>query len=505
MTGSKYAKTKTLCTIFCISIFSSLFFLSPVNAFGLLDELVLTNNGDSHQFCTGNYSQNWYDPIRRASSQGNSYSYYPQQFEIYQKYIKSGLPFTNRFVVFKESSDDSKARVLVNYNNRDKYKLYLRSTSQKQYFAQVWDIETNEPVDFKAKTLPFNNKFENWQDYDFIGFDIYPGLNNPGGQYHDCGFNKKPIHLGGGLGVDVIYRGKDFVINVFDRIFLSNFPLKYDNDYDGPYPQEFYNPKPQRRPSFNYRLKNNKLEAQVYNQAQLRKEYFDKMHVRYELVSHEGGEHVVDSKTLKPGEVYSYDFTAGSPHTDYWLAVSYFKGENQDDEYDFIEHSVKIDYKGDLTEINGDADNFSGSGGLNQQKPQFEYENCEAVDIACHLRNFGTKIREIFTYFFIPSTTAFADDFNSLLKNMTQKLGFLGQSVEMLVGSLKSISAVSPTCSLSFSGQGSALFHGGFKFDLCTLHQQFPKLFEVAFMIIRGSLVFSLVFMINRKLKGVLQ
>lgn len=503
MTGLKH-KTKTLCTIFCISFFSSLFFLSPVNALELLDELVLTNNGGGNQYCTADYSSNWFDPIRRPSSHGNNSSYAPQQFDVYDKHIKSGLPFSHRFIVFKVYGDDSKARVIVNYNNRDKYKLYLRSTSQKQHFAQIWDVETNQPVDFKSKTLPFNSNFKNWQDYDFIGFDIYPGLNGTN-QYFDCNLNQKPIHLGGYAGVLMISQGKDFVIGVSDRIFLSNFSLKYDNDYNGPYPQEFYNPKPQRRPSFNYKLKSNKLEAQVYHQSNIHKEYFDKLQVRYELVSHLGGEHVVDSKTLKPHQVYSYNFTTESPRTDYWLAVKYFKGENQKNEYDFKEHSVKIDYKGDLTEISGDADNFWDSGGLNQQKPQFEYENCEAVDIACHLRNFGTKIREIFTYFFIPSTTAFADDFNSLLKNMTQKLGFLGQSVAMLAGSLQSISSATPTCALSFSGQGSALFHGGFKFDLCTLQQQFPKMFEVAFMIIRGSLVFSLIFMINRKLKGVLQ
>lgn len=473
-----------------ISLIGSFLNLNKASAFGVIDELRLTS-----PTCSKDFSTTWYAPVRTRLSHGNSSSFIPQIFDIYDKNIKNDVRFRHRYLVYKSKTNPKEAIVIVNYRNYDKYSLYLKkSPSSGGYYAQFFNNESGRNLDIRPLMIPHNNQgLKNWQEYDFYTFYIGAG------DSQNCS-KDAPYHIG-----NYYFFGSNLIIGSDSDIFLSNFKLKYDNNYDGPYPNDFFKPKRILKPSFNYKLKGNKLTAQVYHNIDPALDYYNKMKVKYTLghYNEQDNEVIDDEKTLSVEQEYTFNFVDNSPHTDYFLAVQFQKGENPKEEYKFVEWSVKIDYKGVNTEISGVSDNW-GNFPLSEP-PQFQYEVCDNLDIACHLRNFGTKIREIFTGLFVPDANTFRQDFDDLKSFFASKLGFLADSVGLVVSSFNSMLSASPSCSLSFSGSGASLFASGWSVNLCVLQQKFPQLFDFGLLVIRGSLVFGLVFSIYKKLKGVLK
>lgn len=286
------------------------------------------------------------------------------------------------------------------------------------------------------------------------------------------------------------------------RSYINNFNIQYPEGYEG---DRFYAELPTEpdkiKTSWRYGLARNKLWVKVYQPQQLSKAQFNQMSYNVDLFKTSGDDEIMlKSMTLSVADTFEYNFDDQHEHTTYYIAVKLIKGD-VDVPYAFEEVTRWFDYTGDDTVVSGSSGDFVAP---DVDTSKYKYEQCEALDIACHLRNVFTKITELFAGFFVPDATILSDDFNRFVTFFKSKLGFLWQSVDLVINSLDAMLSPPASCSFSVSGTGGGLV-GRFEFNLCTLQSRFPTLFDFGFLMLRGSIAFALVFAINNKLRGVLQ
>lgn len=128
------------------------------------------------------------------------------------------------------------------------------------------------------------------------------------------------------------------------------------------------------------------------------------------------------------------------------------------------------------------------------------YENCDAIDILCHMRNAYKMFIQLFTYLAVPRVGDIKPYFDSFVETADNQMGFLADSFQMLFSALQLIiatgdPAVGYKCGISLPMYGAPA-----TVELCAWKYQFPALWELVQRSIQAGIALTLVYIFYRKL-----
>lgn len=136
-----------------------------------------------------------------------------------------------------------------------------------------------------------------------------------------------------------------------------------------------------------------------------------------------------------------------------------------------------------------------------------EYEDCDIEDLACHLRNFGVRLKHIFYDLFVPDFAVLEERFATLNANLRDRLGFVWYPFDWLGLTFNSLTQSTASChrgtipSIPYSsnlGNGK-LFGSNVNLNPCSLQNQLPIMYDVVVFIFRALTVFAIIIALNHK------
>lgn len=366
---------------------------SPVSAFTI-------NNNKTISFTSTSYCDvNWnletvlnFQRNGELGSQGNDYSGEPKAFDDWLKYIKPNIK-DYKYLIYR---NNNKVHIIINYQNLDKYQLYFPKT------GNPYLTDGQKSWDLRHKTYKPSQSAK-WQDYDLMIFTLVPSpKNKPCVSY--------PIHFSSGFTA--------FPISPFNiipdstEIFRSNFSTKYDDGYTGPKV-----PKPIELPTFtpiiSGQIQGQELSVIVEKDNMVHDfEYLSNQKFKYRLLYVNPGslDEIVDTKVLSFTDPYKYHFKAESKNGIYKVEVIPVLQVPYEAKYDFQSMYIPLEYKGFSTSAYFSTKDIP----FGTPKPDFVFENCDKIDIPCHLRNIITSIRKFFYDIFQMLKEFIIPDFNSI-------------------------------------------------------------------------------------------
>lgn len=316
-----------------------------------------------------------------------------------------------------------------------------------------------------------------------------------------------------------------------NKIFLSTYPVVYPSGYTGVQIPDTFTPQAQVRPAFTYEVNNKHVSVKHEKEFDHLPSYpDDDYRIEYTLFECKGGledtlcndPEVVNYEVGNKGEQVKFDV---SKYGDYMMEMGYLVGgctryesypatpdycyftePETSDEYAYLTSTVpmKIDgsvFSGDTRNQNCDVAGFC--------EPLSPYEDCSVhgVDIVagigCHFRNFGVFLGITLRNLFVPSAAYFEQFWQRFNDFWSQKLGFVYQSISVLVGFITGVvsQASTTTCSISPDGE---IFGAEFSVDVCAFQNMAPAIFTAIQVFIIGATVLMLCFAGVRKYQEVL-
>lgn len=330
-------------------------------------------------------------------SYGNSSSGTPQSFDIWTTHIRPNIK-KHKYLIY--STKDGKVNVFVNYNHHDQYKIKVN----KNGIAYLVDNK-NSTIRYDHPKVFSASNHSKWQDYDLMFFTLYPSPKNK-----SC--VDYPILKNIGLSA--------YFSNVADirqdyEVFKSNFQVEYEDGYDGPripLGSNISTDSLSFQPVLSGQIKGQELSAVVEPDNMISDiDYFSAQKYQYKLFKFNNNNYdLIDTKVLKFGEVYKYNFNSESSNGLYKVEVLPILQVPYQPKYNFISSYIPLEYSGFSTNSYFSTKNVPFSSTSN-----FSFENCDALDVPCHIRNVITTISKAFY------------DFGNFLRNFLFKdvLGFI--------------------------------------------------------------------------------
>ncbi|MDO4729318.1 MAG: hypothetical protein Q4B43_10010 [Bacteroidota bacterium] len=374
------------------------------------------NNQNSISFTSTNYCDaDWtldevfsfqYNPS--LGSYGSYGSSYDKLFGIWTAHIRPSFK-NHKYLIY--STKNGKVNIFLNYKNYDKYKIKVDNKGIGHLVDEKGVIIRSE----HPKTLR-SSQYAKWQDYDLMFFTLYPSpKSKPCVDY--------PILISVDLG--------GFFAHIADirqdyEVFKSNFQVEYEYGYDGPrIPLEsnISTDSLSFQPILSGQIKGQELSAVVEPDNMISDiDYFSAQKYQYKLFKFNNNNYdLIDTKVLKFGEVYKYNFNSESSNGLYKVEVLPILQVPYQPKYNFISSYIPLEYSGFSTNSYFSTKNVPFSSTSN-----FSFENCDALDVPCHIRNVITTISKAFY------------DFGNFLRNFLFKdvLGFIKFLSLILLSSL---------------------------------------------------------------------
>lgn len=198
------------------------------------------------------------------------------------------------------------------------------------------------------------------------------------------------------------------------KSFVNNFDIQYPDNYSGDQFITEYFPLLSFTPVLSGQIQGQELSAIVEKDNMLHDfDYFFNQKYQYKLYlfNNQDSYDLIDTKILSFSDPYKYNFSANSSNGFYKVEVLPILQPPFTIKYDFKSAFIPLEYKGFSTNTYFSTKNVP----FGASKPQFIFENCDTLDISCHIRNVITTISKAFY------------DFGNFLRNFLFKdvVGFL--------------------------------------------------------------------------------
>lgn len=284
--------------------------------------------------------------------------------------------------------------------------------------------------------------------------------------------------------------------------FLSTMPVEYPDGYEGEEVPETVSPPPRDiAPAIVYTVADLHLEAAYLQNVDDRHPYTLVCWRLYNENDDQIDQYCGENPYADRGVLYQYDFDV---YGTYYLVTSLHAGPPPS-------APLPPNVLNTVTTLIVDGSTYTGvtdstqcsfeDGAYRCEKPLYEdcsiYENM--IDaFACHVRNFGIWLRELFLWLFVPSTQWFANYFDNFRSFMEEKLGMIFFPIGFLIDLFGSMAnnAINTSCSVNPDGQ---IFGASLDINVCRLEQSAGNIANAIFLVMRSVVVIYLIFALYRK------
>lgn len=198
-----------------------------------------------------------------------------------------------------------------------------------------------------------------------------------------------------------------------NHIFINNFTIEYPDTYNGSKFISEYTALSSFTPVLSGYIHGQQLYAIVEKDNIMNDfDYFFNQKYQYKLYlfNNQDSYDLIDTKILSFSDPYKYNFSANSSNGLYKVEVLPILQPPFTIKYDFKSAFIPLEYKGFSTNTYFSTKNVP----FGTSKPEFVFENCDNIDVPCHLRNIITSIRKFFYDIFQMFKAFIIPDFDSI-------------------------------------------------------------------------------------------
>lgn len=212
-----------------------------------------------------------------------------------------------------------------------------------------------------------------------------------------------------------VYPNSRLEVNL-NNILINNFTTEYPDSYNGPTFNssiDVITSNPSFVPILSGYILGQELSAVVEKDNIMNDfDYFFNQKYQYKLYlfNNQDSYDLIDTKILSFSDPYKYNFSANSSNGLYKVEVLPILQPPFTIKYDFRSAFIPLEYKGFSTNTYFSTKNVP----FGTSKPEFVFENCDNIDVPCHLRNIITSIRKFFYDIFQMFKAFIIPDFDSI-------------------------------------------------------------------------------------------
>lgn len=310
---------------------------------------------------------------------------------------------------------------------------------------------------------------------------------------------------------------------------LANTPnVIWPSDYSGPKPPSEIKDKPQMRPDFEYSVNNKDISAKDKNvklpsyTPDDSERYFKNYSIMWHLFKCNGGyteltktcedSDLIDTQDLPQNdrynfkvndlgiysleanyralECYRYPSYPSTPDYCYYITLN-----DTLNEFDWTMTRVFLDVNG--SSFTGDTKDLECDLNGNCELVN-NYEQCDSLDLACHLNNFWKRLTAFFNWLFVPDSSLMTKTMHELSNNIKYSNSIFFAPVNFIYNVFNTASNVSSynnnNCSIDVPFNGNVG-----KLELCSWRHATPQLFSFLQNLLRALLAILFFVFIWRK------
>lgn len=137
------------------------------------------------------------------------------------------------------------------------------------------------------------------------------------------------------------------------------------------------------------------------------------------------------------------------------------------------------------------------------------YEDCDATDILCHIRNGIVAVKSLLISLFVPSSSYLTNKLSSLKQTVQDKFGILFFPFSFLIDLFTALSSASSSCAFSSTSipgvtMGNTLFGKPVNLNVCSAETYFPGIYNIVTFFIRLVTVSALILALYYRISNLL-